>query len=271
VCVIGGGYIGLEVASALQTIGKQVTVIHRERHVLSRSVPPILSGHVAQAHRRRGVDLRTGRHALGLRQSAGAVAAVHLADGTDVECDMVVLGTGVVPNTRLAAQAGLRISNGIDTDACGRTSAPNIVSAGDVACMALPARPGLPSRMRLESIQAANDGGRAAGATVAGLLQPCSAVPWFWSDQFDLKLQMAGIAVPGDETVVRGDMDGDRFSVGYVRGGVLAAMHSVNRPAEHMLARKLIAAQVRIAPQQLADPSFDLKAALAQQAQHATA
>ncbi len=262
VCVIGGGYIGLEVAAALRTRGKQVTVLQRAERVLSRCMPPLLSAYVERAHRERGVDLRTRQQVRALHGRAGRVARVELADGSFVECDLVVRGIGVVPNDALAAEAGLALGDGIHTDLCGRTSAPHVVAAGDVACMRL-SWPGAPSRMRLESIQAANDGARAAAAAIVGRLQACTAVPWFWSDQFDLKFQMAGIAMPGDQAVMRGDMQGDRFSIAYLRGGVLVAMHSVNRPAEHMLARKLIAARACIDPAELGDPSCDLKLALA--------
>jgi len=263
VCVIGGGYIGLEVASALGGQGKKVTVVQGASRVLNRSMPPLMSRFFEEAHARRGVELRTGTAVRALHGQAGVVAAVETEDGARIECDMVVLGTGVIPNFQLAAEAGLTISDGIDTDMHGHTSAPRVLAAGDVACMALPPWSGAPSRARLESIQAANDGAKAAAATLVGRRQPCESVPWFWSDQFDLKLQMAGLALPGDQAVVRGDMDSEKFSVAYLRSGLLVAMHSVNRPAEHMLARKLIAAQARIPAAELADPSHDLKQALA--------
>lgn len=263
VCVVGGGYIGLEVAAALRAQDKQVTVVQGASRVLNRSVPAVLSSFFEDAHARHGVALRTGRCVRAIHGQAGRVAAMELDDASRIECEMVVFGIGVIPNFQLAAQAGLVISDGIDTDLCGRTSAPRVLAAGDVACMELPLWPGAPSRLRLQSIQAANDGAKAAAATVVGRVQPCESVPWFWSDQFDLKLQMAGLALPGDQVVVRGDMASEKFSVGYLRAGRLVAMHSVNRPAEHMLARKLIAAQARIPPAQLADPSHDLKQALA--------
>jgi 3-phenylpropionate/trans-cinnamate dioxygenase ferredoxin reductase subunit len=262
VCVIGGGYIGLEVAAALRGRGKAVTVLETAPRVLGRSMPEVMSAYVQRAHRRRGVDLRTGQAIRALHGAQGRVASVEFTDGTRLACDMVVLGIGVLPNAALAEQAGIAVSNGIDVDPHGRTSADGVLAAGDVACMQLPPWPGAPARMRLESIQAANDGAKAAAATIVGRLAPCTAVPWFWSDQFELKFQMAGLALPGDEVVVRGDMDTDRFSVGYLRGGTLAAMHSVNRPAEHMLARKLIASRARLDPAQLRDASFDLKQAL---------
>ena len=253
-CVIGGGYIGLEVASALRSLGIEVTVIEAAERLLTRSsLTPSMSAYVENAHRKRGVQLFTGRAVLSLHGTNGRVSSVELQDGERVDCDLVVVGIGVLPNDELAVQGGLKAFNGIETDMLGRTSVGNILAAGDVARMA-------PVPMRLESVQAANDGARAAASVLVGRAQPCTAVPWFWSDQFDLKFQMAGLAMPGDEAVVRGDTESDRFSVFYLRKGTLVAAHSVNRPAEHMHSRKLIGARARLTPEQLADESFDLKA-----------
>jgi len=258
-CVIGGGFIGLEVASALRARGAEVTVVEAQPHLLARAFPPLMSSYVENAHRRRGVALLTGRGVRALHGAQGRVAAVELDDGTRIDCDLVVLGIGVLPNAELAQQAGIAVDNGIVVDMLGRTSAPRVLAAGDVASMALPPAPGVPARMRLESIQSANDGARALASLVVGREAPCTAVPWFWSDQFDLKLQMTGLAAPGDEVVLRGDMASDRFSVFYLRQGTLVAAHSVNKPAEHMQSRKLIGARARLGADQLADPSFDLK------------
>lgn len=260
-CVIGGGFIGLEVASALHARGVAVTVIEAQPHLLTRALPPVMSAYVESAHRRRGVELLTGHGVRALHGSHGRVAAVEVDSGRRIDCDLVVLGTGVVPNVELAQRAGIAVDNGIVVDALGRSSAPGVLAAGDVANMALAGVPGGPARMRLESIQAANDGAKASASLLVDREQPCTAVPWFWSDQFDLKFQMAGLPVHADDVVVRGDMGADRFSVFYLRGGTLVAAHSVNKPAEHMLSRKLIAARTRFTAAQLADESFDLKAA----------
>jgi 3-phenylpropionate/trans-cinnamate dioxygenase ferredoxin reductase subunit len=258
-CVIGGGFIGLEVASALGTRGAQVTVVESQPRLLSRVFPPHMSEYVASAHRRRGVSLVTGRGVRELHGRQGRIAAVELDDGTRIECDLVVLGIGVLPNSDLAEQAGIVTGNGILTDALGRTSAPRVLAAGDVANMAMPQAGGGHARMRLESIQSANDGARAAASVLVEQEQPFTGVPWFWSDQFDLKFQMAGLPAPGDVTVLRGDTAADRFTVFYLRDGAVVAAHSVNRPAEHMQSRKLIATAARISPQVLADESVDLK------------
>lgn len=259
VVVIGGGFIGLEVASALRQRGAEVTIIESQPRLLARSFPPQMSAYLEAAHRARGVAVACGRGVRALHGTDGAVDRVELDDGSKLPCDLVVLGIGVVPNSELAEAAGIACDNGILTDAMGRTSAPGVLAIGDVANMALATAAGGPARVRLESIQAANEGARAAAAVLVGRAQAFTAVPWFWSDQYELKFQMAGLARPGDDAVLRGDMATDRFSVFFLRDGVLVAAHSVNRPAEHMLARKLIAAGTRPDAGQLADPSFDLK------------
>jgi 3-phenylpropionate/trans-cinnamate dioxygenase ferredoxin reductase subunit len=259
-CVIGGGFIGLEVASALSSRGAHVTVIESQPRLLARVFPAPMSEYVSAAHRRRGVTLLTGRGVPELHGSQGRIEAVELDDGTRIECDMAVLGIGVLPNSELAGQAGIATGNGILVDALGRTSAPGVLAAGDVANMAMPGAAGGPvTRLRLESIQAANDGARAAASVLVDRAQPSTGVPWFWSDQFELKFQMAGLPAGGDATVLRGDPGTDRFTLFYLRHGAVVAAHSVNRPAEHMQSRRLIASGARIAPQILADESVDLK------------
>lgn len=262
VCVIGGGFIGLEVASALCSRGLSVTVVESQPHLLTRSFPPVMSAYVENAHLRRGIELLTGRSVRALHGAQGRVNAVELADGHRVECDFVVLGVGVLPNVEIAQAAGIAVDNGILIDNLGRTSAPRVLSAGDVASMALAPVPGGSPRVRLESIQSANDGARAMASVVVGREKPNSTVPWFWSDQFDLKFQMAGLPLHSDVVVTRGNMADDKFSLFYLRDGVLVGAHSVNRPSEHMLSRKLIAARATPTEQQLADTSFDLKTVL---------
>lgn len=261
VCVIGGGFIGLEVAAALRAQATEVTVVESQPRLLMRAFPPAMSEYVAAAHRQRGISLVLQRGVRALHGCAGRVAAVELDDGSWIDCDLVVLGIGVQPNVELAQAAGIATDNGILTDALGRTSAANVLAVGDVANTLMPPMPGGPQRMRLESIQAANDGARAAASGLVGRNQPFTGVPWFWSDQHELKLQMAGVPMPGDRTVLRGDMHADRFTLFYLRDGAVVAAHSVNRPADHMQSRKLIAARARLTPEQLADESFDLKGA----------
>lgn len=261
VCVIGGGFIGLEVAAVLAAGGATVTVLEAGERLFMRSLPAPLAHYMAQAHLRRGVDIRFRQTVRALHgDAAGRVAAVELADGSRIACDLVVAGIGVLPNVELASAAGIACSDGIVVDAAMRTSAPRVLAVGDCARQPHPAVPG---GVRLESIQAANDMARSAAATIAGLPTPAAAVPWFWSDQFDLKLQMAGLGEPGDMLVQRGDMDADKFTVWALRDGRVAAAYSINRPGEHLLARRLIAAGAAIPALQLADPASDLNAALA--------
>lgn len=257
-CVVGGGFIGLEVAAALKAAGAQVIVVEGQPRLLARIFPPAMSDYVAAAHRHRGVTLEMGRSVQAL-QGSQRVESVLLDDGRQIDCDMVVLGIGVLPNMELAQAAGIACAGGILTDALGRTSAPHVLAIGDVANAELPAVPGGPVRLRLESIQAANDGARAAATVLTGQPPPPAAVPWFWSEQHELKFQMAGLPAPGDQTVLRGDMASDRFTLFYLRDGAVVAAQSVNRPAEHMLARKLIANAAQIPAEVLADPAADLK------------
>lgn len=262
-CIIGGGFIGLEAAAALTGRGLAVTLVETHPQLLSRSLPTPMARYLEQKQRDNGVDIRLGQGVRQLRGAGGRVTGVELNDGTVLACDLVVLGNGVQPNDELARQAGIACDNGILTDAFGRTDAPHVYAIGDVANTLQPDRPGLPRHLRLESIQAANDGARAAASALAGNPEPYTGAPWFWSDQFALKLQMAGLALPGDETVIRGDRESDRFSVFYLRHGRIAAAHSVNRPGEHMLSRKLIGAAVAATPALLRDETFDLKQLLA--------
>ncbi|MCA8143551.1 NAD(P)/FAD-dependent oxidoreductase [Burkholderia multivorans] len=259
VCIIGGGFIGLEVAAALNSVGTRVTVVESQTRLLARAFPEFMSDYVATAHRRRGVSLELGCSVRELLGCESTVEAVRLDDGRTLDCDLVLVGIGVLPNTELAEAAGIRCGDGILVDALGRTSAPRVLAVGDVANMAQPASVGKSIRMRFESIQAASDGARAAASVLVDRPQPLSAVPWFWSEQHDLKFQMAGMAAHGDQLVLRGEPASDRFTAFYLRDGAVAAAHSINRPADHMLARKLISQRARIPVETLSDLKADLK------------
>ena len=264
VCVIGGGFIGLELAAALRSRGLAVTVVESQPRLLARVAPPPMADFFARVHTEHGVKLLFGASVAALHGDAtGQVAAVELSDGTRIACDLVVVGIGVLPNVELALQAGIACDNGVRVDEIGRSAAPGVLAAGDCASFPNPYTPVAGQAMRLESIQAANDLGRAAASVLTGNPQPYEAVPWFWSDQYDLKLQMAGLVAPGDELALRGDPAGERFSVFHLRGGRVVAAQSINRPAEHMLSRKLIAGRCAASLAQLADESFDLKTLLA--------
>ncbi|MGE0714016.1 MAG: NAD(P)/FAD-dependent oxidoreductase [Alphaproteobacteria bacterium] len=257
VVVIGGGYIGLEVASALATLGKRVTVLEAGDRLLARASAP-LALHVAGIHRARGVDLRLRTTAAAIRGEGDRVTGVETSDGTVLPADLVVVGIGVVPRTQLAEAAGLPCEDGIVVDRFASTADPAILAAGD--CSRHPSAFAGRS-LRLESVQHAVDQAKTAGTVAAGRPTPYEAVPWFWSDQFDLKLQMVGLAEGWTRHVVRGDPESGRFSFFYYRDDRLVAIDSVNRPGDHIAGRRLLTAGRSPTPEEAADGGFDLRAA----------
>jgi 3-phenylpropionate/trans-cinnamate dioxygenase ferredoxin reductase subunit len=261
IVVIGGGFIGLEVAASCVNLGKGVTVVESLPRLMSRALPELMGDWFAAKHRLHGVELRLGADVTALRGTNGKVNAVSLGDGTEIPADLVVIGIGVVPNEELAAEAGIKCSNGILVDQWGRTSDPTVYAIGDCS-RHLSRYSGSP--LRLESVQNAMDQARAAGTTLAGKDTPYNAVPWFWSDQYDVKLQMAGLSAGHDARAVRGSLEEGKFSIYYLRQGVLIGVDSVNRPGDHMLARKLVGARCALSVAQVTDVGFDLKALAAQ-------
>ncbi|MGD9507863.1 MAG: NAD(P)/FAD-dependent oxidoreductase [Geminicoccaceae bacterium] len=259
VVVIGGGFIGLEVAAALRMLGKEVTVLEAAERLMGRVVAPIISSFYADLHRERGVGLVLGARIAALAGTDGRVSAVAMADGTRHEADLVVIGIGVLPNVELAEAAGLACANGIVVDAHGRTSDPAIYAAGE--CTSHPNR-FAGGHARLESVQNAVDQAKAVATSILGRPSAYDEVPWFWSDQYEVKLQMVGLSSGHDRQVVRGDPASGRFSVLYFRDGRLLAIDSVNRAADHMAGRKLLGAGTALTPEQAADESYDLKAAV---------
>lgn len=260
VAVVGAGYIGLETASALAALGKRVTVIEALPRVLARTTSPALSEFFTRQHRARGVEIRLGAQVARVVGENGRVTAVELADGTRLPAELVIVGIGVTPNVALAAPHGLAEPHGIVVDRFARTAAPGIVAAGDNTW-----HPNLYAGgpVRLESVQNALDQAKTAAASLVGREKPYEAVPWFWSDQFDLKLQTAGLSSGHDRVVARGAPESAKFSLFYFQGERLIAVDSVNRPADHMLARRLIVAGARFSPAQAGDESFDLRGLLA--------
>lgn len=254
--IIGGGYIGLETAASLRKIGMEVTVLEAMPRILQRVTTPALSAFYARVHQEEGVRIVTGAQVDRLAGDQH-VRSVHLADGTELPADLVVIGVGVIPHTDLAESADLEIKNGIVVDEYARTSDHDIVAAGDCTWHYNP----LYERwLRLESVQNATDQARTAANTVNGNLQPYSALPWFWSDQFDLKLQIAGLSEGFDQVVVRGDIEQDRsFSAFYFKDERLLAVDAVNRPKDYMATRKALAAGKSASPAQLQDDSADLQ------------
>jgi 3-phenylpropionate/trans-cinnamate dioxygenase ferredoxin reductase subunit len=259
---IGGGFIGLEAAATLVKHGVQVTVLEGLPRVLARVTSPEVSAFFERVHREAGVDLRTGVQITSFEYEAHADAAVthiHLSDHSRVEADFIIVGIGVVPNTELAEGAGLVVDNGIVVDDCTRTSDPDIVAAGD--CTNHP-NEFLNRRVRLESVQNAMEQGRAAARTMLGKPETYKMVPWFWSDQFDLKLQMVGISTGYDQIVIRGDLASRAFAAFYLHEGHVIAADTVSKPLDFMLAKKMVAARMRIDPAQLADETVALKSLL---------
>ncbi|MGB5149345.1 MAG: FAD-dependent oxidoreductase [Mycobacterium sp.] len=241
--IVGGGYIGLETAASLRALGLEVTVLEATERVLERVTAPEVSAFFDRIHREEGVDIRTGALVEAL-SGDGRVREVILAGGESIPADLVIVGIGVEPNTELAAAAGLVVDNGVVIDDQARTSDPDIVAAGDCASHHM-ARYG--RRIRLESVPSAVEQAKVAAATVCGKSKNIAALPWFWSDQYDLKLQIAGLNTGYDEVVLSGDPTRDRdFTCFYLRAGELIAADCINRPRDFMFSKRAITQQVPI-------------------------
>lgn len=249
--IIGGGYIGLEVAAVAQTLGVSVTVIEAQDRVMARVVAAPVSSFYEELHRAHGVTLVLGRGISAFEQGAEGLAAV-TQDGARYPADIVLVAVGAVPNVELATAAGLKVDDGILVDAQGRTSDPRVFAAGD--CTRFPSA--LYKRtLRLESVQNAIDQAKIVGATIAGADAQYNPIPWFWSDQYDIKLQIAGLSFGHTQSVVRGDPRARSFSVFYLNSRRLIAVDSLNRPRDHMLARRFIGTVAAVDPEQVADES----------------
>lgn len=241
VVIVGGGFIGMEMAHSCIGLGKSVTLIEAAPRVLARSVAPVVSAHVEQRSRSAGIELITGAQLAAIHGENGRVVAVSTADGRRFDADMVVMGIGAVPNVELAANAGLEIANGIVVDPNLRSSAANIHAIGD--CVSFDHHQ-LGTRVRLESVQNATDHARHVALALTGRPRPYAEVAWFWSDQGDMKLQTAGLSAGADKCIVSGDPGTNAFSVFHFSGEKLVAVDSINRPADHMIARRLLAAGI---------------------------
>lgn len=263
VVVVGAGFIGLEVAAAARAHGCEVTVLEFAPRPMGRALTPVMSGWFAGAHTQAGIRLQFNEGIASLEPGMdGRVGWAVSTTGARYRADLVVAGIGVVPHDALAAAAGLETANGIVVDAALRTSDPAVLAVGDCASFPSPYAGG---NVRLESVQNATDQGRHAAQTILGSAEPYTELPWFWSTQGSLRLQIAGLSAPGDQTVVSGEPGSGKFSVLCFRNGRLAAVESVNSPGEHLGARKLLAAGLGPAPEEAAAPGFSLKA-LARQA-----
>ncbi|MES2756567.1 MAG: FAD-dependent oxidoreductase [Pseudomonadota bacterium] len=255
--IVGAGYIGLEVASVARKCGLQVTVLEAAPRVLARVTAPEVSAFYASLHEQAGVRILADSQIAQINlDPQGAIASLGTADGALIEADLVIAGIGVVPNQEVAQDAGLTIDNGIATDNCMRTSDPDIFAIGD--CSSHPSQV-YGRRIRLESVPNALEQARCVASVVCGAPKPYVSVPWFWSDQYDLKLQMVGLSQGYDQVVLRGDPANKSFAVFYLREGAVISADCINRPLEFVPLKKLVTARAVIAPERLADESVTLK------------
>jgi len=258
IVVIGGGFIGLEVAAVARKYGKNVTVVHSRDRLMSRAVGPVTSDYFLDAHTTRGVTVVLSAKVTKLHGTDGHVTGVELADGTVLPADAVMVGIGVVPRSELAQQLGLEIQNGaIVVDEHARTSDPRVVACGDVAILPHPLTGD--GMVMLESVQNAVDQSKVAAQTLLGREVEYHAVPWFWSDQAELKLQMAGLSQGFDQQVIRGNLADDKFSVLYYREGRIVAVDAVNDVSDYMAVRRALTAGQNIPADLAADSSVALK------------
>lgn len=257
--VIGGGFIGLEMAAVASKLGKQVTVVEYADRLMARVVSPEVSKYYKQLHENHGCQILLNTAVTGLQTNEqDEIIGVRLNNGQALPADVVVLGIGVLPNTALAKQAGLHCEHGIITDRSGRTSDPAIFAIGDCSVQRLADG----TMLRLESVQNAVEMAKACAEAITGGDKPFIAAPWFWSDQYDVKLQMVGLSSGYNQAVLRGDLKENKFSYFYFKNGQLSAIDSINASADHMAGRKLLASENTLTPEQAADLNFELKTAL---------
>src|SRR4051794_456013 len=264
IVVIGAGFIGLEFAAVARGKGKPVHILELTDRVMGRVVCPVTSEFFGGAHRDNGVEFSFGAQAVRIAAHAsspmgGRVDHVELASGERLEADLVLVSIGVVPNGELAAAAGLAVANGIVVDAQLATADPAISAIGD--CCAFPSVHAEGNMTRLEAVQNAADHARCVADRILGKPRPYTALPWFWSEQGPLRLQIAGLTAGHDHTVLRGSVESSEFSVFCYRAGALLGIESVNRPADHAHARRLLSVGRQVTPEQAADANFDLRAA----------
>ncbi|WP_448042220.1 NAD(P)/FAD-dependent oxidoreductase [Bradyrhizobium liaoningense] len=258
--IIGAGFIGLEFASTARIKGLEVDVLELAPRVMARAVTAEVSEYFQERHREAGIRIHLGVQATSIEAEGGKVTGVSLSDGRHLPADLVVVGVGVLPNIELAAEAGLPVAAGIIVDEYLATADPDISAVGDCALFASPRFGG---SLRLESVQNATDHARCLAARLTGDKKPYDGHPWFWSDQGDDKLQIAGLTTGYDRVVLRGDPARKAFSAFCYKGDKLLGIESINRAGDHMFGRRLQSMDRSITPEQAADESFDLKSALA--------
>ena len=258
IAVIGAGYIGLELAAAARELGHQVTVIEAADRVLARVTGPVVAGFYQREHQKHGVDIRLNQGVERMACANGCSTLI-LADGSSLQVDLIVAGIGVHAQTGIASAAGLECKNGVLVDHFCQTSTPDILAVGD--CARFPDH-FLGKPTRLESIQNANDTARIAASTILGQREPYTDIPWFWSDQYDIKLQTVGLFNPEDTVIVRGEIDERSFSVGYFRDDRLVALDAVNSPRDFMAASRLLSGDIPVSEQAFREAGRSLKALL---------
>jgi len=257
--VIGAGFIGLEFAAIARAKGKPAHIVELVDRVMARVVCPDTSAFFGDAHRKSGVEFSFGARVERLGGAGGKVSHVVLQDGRNLPADLVVVSIGVVPNEELAAAAGLAVENGVAIDENLVTADPNISAIGD--CAAYPSRHSLKNPVRLEAVQNATDHARCVADRLMGKPALYAALPWFWSEQGPLRLQIAGLTTGYQQVVLRGDYEKGEYSAFCYAGDKLLGIESINKPADHAFARRLLAAGRNVTPAEAADMSFDLRAA----------
>lgn len=257
VVIIGGGFIGLEAAAVLRDRGANVTILEAQERLLARVTSPPVSEYFAELHRSHGSDVRVGVVVEDVLSRDGTVTGVRLADGEVIPADLVLVGIGLVPNVEPLAEAGIECQNGVDTDSRGRTADPRIYAVGDCANRVSEFSDG--RRVRLESVPNATETGKSVADAIGGVSGRTEPVPWFWSHQFDTKLQTVGLFNGYDDFVVRGDVGSGAFSVIYLRGGVVIAIDSINSTRDFAQGKALVTARVPVRREDLGDPSRPLK------------
>ncbi len=257
--IVGGGYIGLEVAAVMVSRGLDVTVVEMAPTVLARVVDKQVAEYFAGVHRKAGVKIENGVAVQGFA-GKGRLEKVLCADGREFPADVVIIGVGIVPNVELAQAAGLPCDNGIVVDEFGRTQDPDIFAAGD--CANHPNRL-LGRRLRLESVHNALEQGKTAALAMCGKLVEYAQIPWFWSDQYDLKLQIVGISGSHDKVIIRGSMEKHAFAAFYLQGNVITAVDAVNSPQEFMASKVLVANKTPVDLEKLANPGVPMNAVAA--------
>jgi 3-phenylpropionate/trans-cinnamate dioxygenase ferredoxin reductase subunit len=254
--VVGGGYIGLEAAASARALGADAVVLEREPRILARVAGEVLSNFFRKVHEGHGVRFLTGASVTGFRGEGGKVTGVELADGRVIDCDLALVGVGAVPNQELAQEAGLAVNRGVVVDLEARTSDPAIFAIGDVTLRPMPI---YGRDFRMESVPNALEQAKQVACAIAGRPAPAGETPWQWSDQYDIKLQIAGYNFDSDQSLVRGDPASGHFAIFHLKGDQVQAVEAINSPPEFMMGRQLIGSRRPVDKQRLADTSVSMK------------